>query len=83
MSDQLVHDPSGEVDWDAEPHSFVSPAVGRNRVVNSDHLALHVDQRPTRVAGIDRGVSLKKILVQHVGKLFQLPAACADDSLAH
>ena len=82
MSDQLVHDPSGQVNRDAESDAFVAPAVRGDRVVDPDDFALHVDQRATRVAGVDRGVGLEEVLIDHVLKLVHLAAAGADDSLA-
>ena len=63
MSDQLVHDPAGQIDRDAEADPFVAAAVGRDRVVDPDHLALHVDERAARIAGVDRGVGLEEVLV--------------------
>ena len=82
VSDQLVHDPAGQVDRDAEADAFVAAAVRGDRVVDADHFALHVDERAARVAGVDRGVGLEEILIHDVGKLVHLPPAGADDPLA-
>ncbi len=82
VSDQLVHDPSGQVDRDAEADPLVTPAVGRDRVVDADHFAFHVDERPARVTRVDRRVGLKEVLVHYIRKLIHLPPASADDPLA-
>ena len=44
---------------------------------HADHFAALVEQRPSRVAGIDRRVGLEEKLA------FQAPAAIADDALGH
>ena len=60
VGDQLVHDPPGQVDRDAETDALVAPAVGGDRVVDPDHLALHIDQRSARIARVDRRVGLQE-----------------------
>ena len=66
VGDELAHDPLRQVDRDAEADPLVAAAVGGDRVVDPDDLALHVHQRPARVARVDRGVGLEEVLVLDV-----------------
>ena len=59
--DQLFADPLGEVNRDGESHALVPAVVRGDRGVDSDHLAVEVDQRPAAIAGIDRGIGLDVI----------------------
>ena len=57
---QLARDPQRAVDGDGEPDSL----SGReDRRADADHIAVGVDQRPARVAGVDRGVGLDEIVI--------------------
>ena len=56
----------GEADADVAGLAAGGAAGGGDRGVDPDHLAEHVDQRPTGVAGVDRGVGLHRV---DVGRL--------------
>src|SRR3990170_917491 len=59
-------------DREADPR-----AARDDRRVDADHLALHVHQRPARVAGVDRRVGLEEVVE---GALADLPGLGADDA---
>jgi hypothetical protein len=51
--------------WSAmlEADAHVATAAAEDRRVDTDHLAVEVDQRTARIAGVDGGVGLDEILV--------------------
>ena len=55
---QLVDRALGEVDRDREADALVAARGGLDLLVDADHLAVGVEQRPARVARVDRGVGL-------------------------
>ena len=56
---QLVGDRLRLVGRDGEPDADVAVRTLRgDRAVDADHLTAHVDQRPTGVARVDRGIGL-------------------------
>ena len=61
--DQLLGDLLGGVDRDREADADVAARLtGLDLRVDPDHLALGVDQRTARVAGVDRRVGLDRVL---------------------
>ena len=62
MREKLIHDLTRHVDRDREADADVA-ARAKNRRVDSDELALEVDERPARIAEIDGGIGLNEILV--------------------
>ena len=51
-----------------------------DRGIDSDDVAARVDQRPARVAGVERGVGLDDVVDQPPGLRAQRPAERADDA---
>ena len=60
--DQHVGNALGQIHRNGKPDAGVHAADER---VDADHLAVNVDQRAAAVAGVDAGISLDKILVEH------------------
>src|SRR5581483_6393321 len=58
--DQLRRDRLDEVRGDRETDALVAAAVALDLRRDADHVALHVEQRATRVAMVDRGVGLDR-----------------------
>src|SRR5262245_9676442 len=58
---ELRHDPFDSVDRDRETDAGVCPGRAVDRGVDADQAAARVEQRPTRVPGIDRRVGLYDI----------------------
>ena len=68
--EQALHDRPGHVGGDGEADALVAAGAREDRGVDADQLAVHVDQRAARVAGVDRRVGLDEVLVvgdAHVG----------------
>ena len=80
--DQLVHDLLDQVDRDGKAISGIEAGLARNRRVDADGFALHVDQGPARIARVDGGISLDEIGNAEVGRLepLETPALGADDA---
>src|SRR3972149_7758928 len=68
---------SGRVNRDGQTDTDIPPPSAEYRRVNSNNLALHVDQGSTGIARIDRGVGLYKIVVRPSANL---PALGTNDS---
>ena len=66
-TDQLVVDGRHRVRRHGKSHARVRTGFGKNRRVDADHFARHIHQRPTGIAGIDRGVGLNEGLELAVG----------------
>ena len=81
-SDQLIHDDAGQIDRNREAISRVEPGLTRNRGVDTDDLALHVDQRAAGVTRIDGRVGLNEVGDGGLAALKPLQAAslAADDA---
>ena len=60
---QLIHHVARHVDRNREADAVVGAGAAVDRRVDPDDLALGVDQRATRVAGVDRRVGLNEIVV--------------------
>ena len=60
--DQLCHHGAGEIDRDGKPVAGIESGLTGDRRIDADDLAPHVDQRSSRVTGIDRGVGLNEVL---------------------
>src|SRR5215471_12060081 len=63
------------VDWDREPDSL---GLTDDRGVHPHHFPAHVEERPTRVARVDQGIGLQKV-VEHSNP--DHPLLGRDDSL--
>ena len=77
---QLLDRVHRDVDRDCERETHVPARARINERVDADNLAAHVEQRPARVAGVDRDVGLDErdqILLRQVASLR------ADDSRGH
>ena len=57
---QLRDQRLGGVDGDGKPDALTA---GNDRCVDSDHFALHVEERPTGVPRVDRSIGLDKVIV--------------------
>src|SRR5262249_31557973 len=61
--DDLVHDAARHVGGDRETDALVPAGLARqDGRVDTNQLAVRVDQRPARVAAVNRGVGLDEIL---------------------
>ncbi len=78
---QVVHDAAHEVARHREADALIAAALREDRGVDPDQLAARVDQRPARVAGIDRRVGLDEILVRRDADV--AAAERADDTQRH
>ena len=58
VRNEVVHHLLGQRDGDREAVAGVEAGAAGDRAVDADHLAADVDERPARVAGVDRGVGL-------------------------
>ena len=66
--DELLLDVARHVDGNGERHAHEAAGAAEDLRVDADHLARHVEQRPTRVAGIHRHVGLDErhvVLARH------------------
>src|SRR6266404_942242 len=61
--DQALHHVAGEVNGDGKANSLVPTAATEDGGINADQPAFSIDERATRVTGIDRGVRLDEVLV--------------------
>ena len=55
---QLVRHANGFVDGDGKRYALKAARTGVNLAVDADHLTAHIDERTTRVAGVDGHVGL-------------------------
>src|SRR6516162_36340 len=62
-ADQLLHDLARHVDRYGKADPDIPSGWGHDRGVDADYSALEVDQRPARIAWIDRRVGLDEILI--------------------
>src|SRR5690606_15400704 len=60
--DELRGDSPGKIDRDREAVPREEARRARDRGVDPDDVALEVDERPARVAGVDRRVGLDEVL---------------------
>src|SRR5260370_19958172 len=60
---QLLHHVLGEIDRDGEADSRVAAGAAVDRGVNADDLALRIEERPTRIARVNRRIGLEEIVV--------------------
>ncbi len=65
---------------DRESDAFVPAAVALDLRVDADHLAVEVEERPTRVAVVDRGVGLDRVLDRRRVGRRDLTSHRADDA---
>ncbi len=56
--DELRHHSLDDVDRDGKADAFITTALRENGAANADHLAFGIEQRATRIAGVDRRVGL-------------------------
>ncbi len=77
----LAHDRLGDVHGNGEADADVAAAVAEDRGIDADQLAPQVDERTTRVAGVDRGVGLDEILV--AVRIDAAAPECAHDAGGH
>ncbi len=55
---EVLHHPHHGIDGNRERQAHVAAAVGIDLIIDAHHLALHVEERSARVAGIDGHVAL-------------------------
>src|SRR5262249_49753940 len=60
---KLVHDLTNHVDGNGESYSLIAAGLGKDGGIDTDQLTLDVDQRASRVSGIDGGVGLNEVLI--------------------
>ena len=77
---QLLDDRLGEIRGNREADSHVATGFAEDRAVDADHLAVDVQQRAARIAGIDRGIRLNEVIVR---ALADHAALGADDACRH
>mmetsp|Transcript_10629 Transcript_10629/g.21039 ORF Transcript_10629/g.21039 Transcript_10629/m.21039 type:complete len:464 (-) Transcript_10629:106-1497(-) len=77
--DQLLDDGLGRVDGDGEGDTRAGPSAERGSV-DADKLAVTVDERPPRVARVDRGVGLDHPVDLAAGGGHDLPVLAADNT---
>jgi hypothetical protein len=80
VRDQLLLHVGRDVDRDREGETLVAAGARIDLRVDADHLALQVEERAARVAGIDRGVGLDE---RHIAAVGQRARGRADDALGH
>ena len=78
---QLIRHANGFVDRDGKRNSLEAARAGVNLAVNADHLTAHIDQRATRVAGVDGHVGLDERQVVAGVALLGANDACRDGVL--
>src|SRR5688500_5593795 len=64
MLEQVLDDPARAVDRDREAEADRAAASRVDRAVDANYLAVGIDERPARVAGIDRRVRLHHVEVR-------------------
>ena len=82
VGDELIHDPAREIDRHGEAVAGVEAGLAGDRGVHPDDVAADADERPARVAGIDRRVGLDEVLnapVAAPGEIERAPFG-ADDA---
>src|SRR5215472_15918704 len=62
-ADQLLHDLARHVDRYGKADPNIPSGWGHDRSVDADNSSLKIDQRPTRIARVDRSVGLDEILI--------------------
>ena len=67
----------GDVDWNREGKTLEATGTAEDLRIHADHLAAQIEQRASRVAGIDRSIGLYKA---HVGILRQRTCLGAYDA---
>jgi hypothetical protein len=81
MRDDLVHDVAGHIHGDGKADALISAASVRyDRGVDSDQIAVQVDQRAARVAGVNGSVSLNKVFIV-LDRSAQRAPGGADDAI--
>src|SRR6186997_2369141 len=78
--DQLGRDRLDGVGGDREADTLVAAGVALDLSVDADDLALSVEERTARVAVVDRGVGLDRVVDRKVVRRGHLTVQCADDS---
>src|SRR5262245_19819607 len=61
--EEVVDHAPRQIAGNSEPDALIAAALAEDGGVDADQLAPRVDQRPTRVAGVNRGIGLNEILV--------------------
>ena len=64
----------------AKPMPIEPPEGEIDRGVDADHLAVHVEHRPARIAAVDRGVGLEEVVI---GAGIDLARARREDARRH
>src|SRR5439155_3560287 len=78
IAKDLIHDLARHVDRHGEADPDIAAARRQDGGVDADALALEVDERAARIAGIDRRVSLDEVLIALDAEA--APAKRADDA---
>src|SRR5947209_10668274 len=75
----LIQHEGDIVRWnrEAEADRAAGRRFGENLVIDTDHLALHVEQRSAGIAVIDRGVDLNELVVR---RAIEVAVQGADDA---
>ena len=60
---ELIDDVDGKLRGDREADADRAAGGRDDGRVDADHLAIHVEQRPARIAAVDRGVGLDEVVV--------------------
>src|SRR5215472_8316714 len=60
---ELLDHIAGQIDRDGEADAVVGAGAGVDEGVDSDDLSIGIEQRPTRVAGVNRGIGLKVVVI--------------------
>src|SRR5579864_7140343 len=81
VRDDLAHHAAHHVHRDREADTLDAEILGDDRRVDADQLAAGVDQRPPRIAEVDRRVGLDEVLERGDAEL--LAPGEADDAMRH
>src|SRR5215472_8340938 len=60
---ELLDYAAGQIDRDGEADAVVGAGAGVDEGVDSDHLTVGIEQRPTRVARVNRGIGLNVVVI--------------------
>jgi hypothetical protein len=69
VHDEVIHDAANQVYGNSETDPFRVQSTRKKRRVDADQLPRRVDQRSTRIAEVDRGIRLDKILERRQAQL--------------
>src|SRR5262249_44730525 len=61
--EQLIHHRARQVGRHGEAHALIAARARKDRRVDADQLAARVDERASRIAGVDRSVGLDEVFV--------------------